>query len=124
MPGVHHKPTQKTKKMVGDLTLHGVSQGEIAKRLGVAIDTLVKHYYYEIYELRHDVNCEIENILLKKARNGDMKAVKLWLTCRAKWAPARTLEEQEKVNAEKSLIERLLDKIPVDERHNDSESTS
>lgn len=107
-----HKPTDKTKKLVGDLTLHGLTQEEIAKRLGIAVETLVHHYHYEIYELKHDINCEIENILLEKARKGDWKAIRLWLTCRAKWAPARPPESEEDEGSEKSLIEKLLDKIP------------
>jgi hypothetical protein len=117
MPGVHHKPTDKLRKLVGELILHGVSQEDISKRIGIAVETLIKYYRYECYELKHDINCEVENILLDKARKGDWKAVRMWLTCRAGWVPARTVEEVESENQHKSLIEKLMDKIPENERH-------
>ncbi len=124
MPGAHHKPTAKTKKLVGDLMLHGLSQEDVAKRLGIAVETLVKHYYYECYELKHDINCEIENLLLEKARKGDWKAIRLWLTCRAKWAPAKTPEELEEADQRKSLIEKILGKDSVNESNGTGEGSN
>lgn len=119
----HHKPTDQTRKLVGDLTLHGQSQEDIAKRLSISVETLVKHYPYEIYELKHDVTCEIENIALQKARSGDWKAIKFWLQCRGGWAAARTVEEQQQAENEKSLIEKLLNTTATDGSKNNQSTT-
>lgn len=112
MGGQRHNPTEKTKKLVGDLMLHGATQESIAERLHICVETLQRHYRYEMFELKYDVNCEIENLALEQARRGEWKAIEMWLKCKAGWVPARPPLDKDEADNTKSLIEKLIDKIP------------
>jgi hypothetical protein len=107
MPGVHHEPNEKTRKFVREAAVYGMNQEEIAGRLSICVDTLVKHYDYELYHYKYDVNMEVENIALKKVRKGDWRAIETWLKCKNKWAAAKPKEDSATDALAKSLIEKL-----------------
>lgn len=122
----HHKPTDATRKLVRDMSVDHKSQEEIAKRMHISVDTLIKYYEYEVRHYKHDITYQIQDILIDAALKGKRWAVEKYLTCRADWAPYRRPEEIMDNNKKYVLVE-YQDKIKEIENEsntkNDSRST-
>lgn len=118
MGAPHHKPTDELRKFVSSLVMRGLNQEEIAKRLKICKETLLKHYEHEVYDTKIDMDCKIENLAYEKALSGDWKAIEFYLRCKAGWAPAKTLDEYAK---EKGYAD--FDAWMNDRRKNFSEPT-
>jgi len=81
-----HKPTQSDKDTVKRLSALGCPHEDIAIRLKISSDTLVKYYKDELDEGRIDANAAIAGTLFSQAKNGNTAAAIFWLKTRAKWA--------------------------------------
>lgn len=124
MAGTHHKPTDKTRKLVRDMSIDGKTQEEMAKRLSISVETLVKYYDYEARHYKHDITYEIQDILIKKALEGKRWAVEKYLTCRADWAPARKPDDFLEKKKEYILVQYQSKEITNDNNSsNDKGST-
>lgn len=102
-----HTATDKTRGEVAALTSFGNTQEEIARYLGICVDTLAKHYRDELDNAVIRANAKVANKLFRAATDeGDVKAMMFWLKTRAKW--------REKDHDDKplnSLVEKLIDKL-------------
>jgi uncharacterized protein YjcR len=85
MQGIEHKPTDDSKKLVRSLSAVGIKYVDIAQKLDISDDTLVKHYKKELEDGRIDANAAIAQTLFQQAKNGNTSAAIFWLKTRAGW---------------------------------------
>lgn len=90
--GKQHKPTQADKDTVKRLSALGVPHEDIATRLKISADTLVKYYKDELDEGRIDANAAIAGTLFAQAKKGNTAAAIFWLKTRARWKETSTHE--------------------------------
>ena len=102
-----HEPTEQTRAEVGALTSFGNTQEDIARYLGISVDTLVKYYRSELDNAALKANAKVANKLFRKATEGDdLGAMTFWLKTRARWR-----EKDKEDNTANSVIEKLLEKL-------------
>lgn len=87
-----HKPTEESKATAKRLSALGVTHEDIAKRLKISSDTLVRYYQEELDEGRIDANSSIAGTLFQQAKNGNTAAAIFWLKTRARWKETSTHE--------------------------------
>lgn len=80
-----HKPTQAERDTAKRLSALGCPHEDIAIRLKISSDTLVKYYQVELDEGRIDANSAIAGTLFQQAKNGNTQAAIFWLKTRARW---------------------------------------
>ena len=90
--GKLHKPTEKDRETVKRLSALGVPHEDIATRLKISADTLVKHYKDELDEGRIDANATIAGTLFQQAKKGNTAAAIFWLKTRARWKETQAHE--------------------------------
>jgi hypothetical protein len=90
--GKLHKPTQKDKDTAKRLSALGVPHEDIANRLKISADTLVKYYKEELDEGRIDANAAIAGTLFSQAKKGNTTAAIFWLKTRARWKETQVNE--------------------------------
>jgi predicted transcriptional regulator len=101
-----HVPSDKTRAEVAALTSFGNTQEEIASYLGICVDTLAKHYRYELDTAVTKANAAVANKLYRKAvEQDDLSAQIFWLKTRARW---RTQDHKDDA-AKKSHSEQLFE---------------
>jgi len=83
--GKQHIPTEATKEQVKRLSALGCPHEDIATRLKISADTLVKYYKDELDEGRIDANAAIAGTLFSQAKKGNTAAAIFWLKTRARW---------------------------------------
>lgn len=78
-----HQVTRSAQNIVRMWVALGATQEQIARKLGISQDTLVKYYRNE-YETGHvEANMQIGGVLFKKALEGDTASVFFYLKTRA-----------------------------------------
>lgn len=87
-----HSPTQETRIQVKTLAAVGVRHEDIAAKLGISSDTLVKYYRRELDDGRVDANATIAKSLFDQAKAGNTTAQIFWLKTRAGWKDTQTIE--------------------------------
>lgn len=87
-----HKPTEKDRDTAKRLSALGVPHEDIAKRLKISADTLVKYYQEELDEGRIDANAAIAGTLFSQAKKGNTAAAIFWLKTRARWKETQVNE--------------------------------
>jgi len=80
-----HVVTDKSKTIVHTMASLGFTQEDIAFKLKISVDTLVKYYPEEIESGRIDANMQIAGKLYQKAKQGDTTCMLFWLKTRARW---------------------------------------
>ena len=90
--GIKHKPTQESKATAKRLSALGVPHEDIAARLKISADTLVKYYQEELDEGRIDANSAIAGSLFAQAKKGNTAAAIFWLKTRARWKETQVNE--------------------------------
>lgn len=85
MQGLEHKPTEENRTLVKTLSSYGVTYEDIALKLDISSDTLVKHYRRELDLGRIEANANISQKLYQQAANGSLQAQIFWLKTRARW---------------------------------------
>jgi hypothetical protein len=90
--GVEHKPTDETRKLVKGLSAVGIRYVDIAQKLDINDDTLVKYYKKELEDGRIDANASIGQNLFQQAKNGNVAAMIFWLKTRAGWRETQVHE--------------------------------
>lgn len=80
-----HKPTQADRDTAKRLSALGCPHEDIAIRLKISADTLIKYYQTELDEGRIDANSAIAGTLFQQAKNGNTQAAIFWLKTRARW---------------------------------------
>jgi hypothetical protein len=116
--GKEHKPTQADRDTAKRLSALGVPHEDIATRLKISADTLVKYYKEELDEGRIDANAAIAGTLFSQAKKGNTAAAIFWLKTRARWKENTQVELTGadggaiKVEAQ-GLISALIDNIEL-----------
>lgn len=87
-----HKPTEEKRKLVRTLAAVGTKYEEIAVRLDIASDTLVKYYAKELTDGRIDANAQVAKSLFEQAKMGNTAAAIFWLKTRANWKETQVNE--------------------------------
>jgi len=90
--GKKYKPTDENKKLVKTLAAVGVTFEDIATKLEISSDTLVKYYKKELDDGRIDANASIGQTLFQQAKNGNTAAAIFWLKTRARWKETQAVE--------------------------------
>ena len=90
--GKKHEPTQQDRDTARRLSALGVPQEDIALRLKISSDTLVKYYQEELDEGRIDANSAIAGTLFNQAKKGNTAAAIFWLKTRARWKETQSHE--------------------------------
>jgi hypothetical protein len=83
--GKKHNPIKGDRDTVRRLSSLGVPHEDIALRLKISSDTLVKYYQDELDEGRIDANSTIAGTLFDQAKQGNTAAAIFWLKTRARW---------------------------------------
>lgn len=103
-----HEPTDASRSKVCALTSFGITQEDIALYLGICVDTLAKHYRFELDTAVTHANSMVANKLFKKATEGDELAAQIfWLKTRGRW---REKDAEDKTRLE-TRVEQLIDKL-------------
>jgi len=83
--GKRHKPTDESRKLAKTLSAVGITHEDIASKIEISSDTLVKYYKKELADGRIDANAQIAKGLFEQAKNGNTSAAIFWLKTRAGW---------------------------------------
>jgi hypothetical protein len=92
MQGIEHKPTDDSRKLVRSLSAVGIRYVDIAQKLDITDDTLVKYYKKELEDGRIDANAAIGQTLFQQAKDGNTSAAIFWLKTRAGWKETQSHE--------------------------------
>jgi len=92
MQGIAHTPTEESRKLVRTLAAVGIRFEDIASKLEIGQDTLVKYYRRELDEGRIDANASIGKTLFEQAKAGNTAAAIFWLKTRAGWKETAVTE--------------------------------
>jgi hypothetical protein len=87
-----HKVTDANKVLCRTLSAVGIPHEDIAMKIGISADTLVKHYKEDLDNGRIDANASIGQTLFQQAKNGNTAAAIFWLKTRARWKETQTHE--------------------------------
>ena len=90
--GKLHTPTKDTRDTARRLSALGCPHEDIAIRLNISADTLVKYYKEELDEGRIDANAAIAGTLFSQAKKGNTAAAIFWLKTRARWKETQVNE--------------------------------
>ncbi len=103
-----HEVTDITRAEVSALVSFGNRQEDIAKYLGISVDTLDRKYRYELDTSIVRANSVVANKLYRKATiENDLTAMIFWLKTRARWRETEKNDDREW----KSVVEKLVDVI-------------
>lgn len=89
-----HQPTEETRKLAKALASVGITHEDIASKIGISADTLVKYYKKELDDGRIDANAAIAKGLFQQAKSGNTAASIFWLKTRAGWKETQVQEHQ------------------------------
>ena len=87
-----HKPDDKNRQIVETMSGYGVPEADIAKTLGLALQTFKKYYEQQIRDGRVNANSKVAQSLFEKAMGNGSSSVTaciFWLKCRAGWVEPR-----------------------------------
>lgn len=87
-----HEVTKESDATVRRLAALGVTYEDIASRLRISADTLVKYYKNTLEDARIDANSAIAGTLFTQAKRGNMTAAIFWLKTRAGWKETQVNE--------------------------------
>jgi hypothetical protein len=90
--GKKYTPSDENKKLVKTLAAVGITFEDIATKLEISSDTLVKYYKKELDDGRIDANASIGQTLFQQAKNGNTAAAIFWLKTRARWKETQSVE--------------------------------
>lgn len=87
-----YEPTDADREVAKRLSALGTTYEDIAKKLKISSDTLVKYYSFELEEGRIDANSSIAGTLFAQAKKGNTAAAIFWLKTRARWKETQVNE--------------------------------
>lgn len=87
-----YKVTKENEATVRRLAALGVTYEDIASRLRISSDTLVKYFKDTLEDARIDANSAVAGTLFTHAQQGNMTAAIFWLKTRAGWKETQVNE--------------------------------
>lgn len=110
-----HQVSEESKAEVRALKSFGITDEDIAKYLGISVDTLTKYYKYDLAIGRIKANAEVASKLFKNAtENENVTAQIFWLKTRARWRTEDNKSMQESNEEVKREIKELRDKLDAE----------
>lgn len=113
-PANKHKVTDYWKEEVSQMCGFGFTHEQIARFMDIDVNTLKKHYMYELETGATKVVKKVAGVLFKKAViDEDLGACIFYLKTRGRWRTADSdarIEENDKLMKEVKEIQRQLDK--------------
>lgn len=107
-----HKPTEKTRKAVSDMTAYGSTQQQIARVLNISVPTLLKHYKEEVETSSTIANTAVAGKLFEKCMAGDTTSIIFWLKTQARWRENHDREDSENQKLLLEAFNGLIQKMP------------
>jgi DNA-binding transcriptional ArsR family regulator len=106
-----HEPTDATRIIARTLSAYGVTHEDIAAKLEISADTLVKHYKRELDAGRIDANSRVAERLYqiatqKETDKASVTAMMFWLKTRAGWREVQRHEVEIKTDVASVLEAR------------------
>lgn len=92
-----HVPTDKDRKQVEAMTSYGITEIDIARVMGIHVETLGKYYREELDTGHIKANSMVAQSLYQKALgdgSGAVAACIFWLKVRCKWVEPRAPEDE------------------------------
>jgi len=87
MPFKSHRPTDKTRQQAQSASGLGLPQDQIAALIGIAPDTLRKHYELELGLGKAQASAAVAKTLFNKAtQGGDTTAMIWWTKSQMRWS--------------------------------------
>jgi hypothetical protein len=92
-----HKPNDEGRRIVGELISHGMPRATIAGILGIHVQTLEKHYHFDLATGADIANAKIAGRLFDQANSDENTmantvARMFWLKSRARWKETSAVE--------------------------------
>jgi hypothetical protein len=88
-----HRPTDKTRQQAQSASGLGLPQDQIAALIGIAADTLRKHYEVELATGKAQASAAVAKSLFNKATVGqDTTAMIWWTKAQMRWAETQRHE--------------------------------
>ena len=89
-----HQPTEKTRQQAQSASGLGLPQDRIAALIGIAADTLRKHYEVELATGKAQASAAVAKSLFNKATVGqDTTAMIWWTKAQMRWAETQRHEQ-------------------------------
>ena len=105
-----HEPTEANRQKVITCAAVGIPQMDVARLLGMSINTLRKHYLDELETGSIEANVAIGGTLFNKAKSGDTTAMIWWTKARMGWTDKQGDDSADSmVETIKELAKRLPD---------------
>ena len=87
-----HHVTEANQTIVRTLAAAGIRHEDIATKIGISQDTLVRKYRRELDDGRIDATSEMATSLFNQGKNGNVTAAIFWLKSRAGWSDRSQIE--------------------------------
>ncbi len=104
-----HEPTEALRQRVSDLATAGIPKYLIARIIGIAEDTLSKHYDYQLTCGQAETVERITKVVATQAQEGDGKAQALYL--KTQGAKFGWVEKQVVETVDNAQTTELLNKV-------------
>ena len=95
-----HEPTRDSRRLVEHHAATGTLHQQIAKLVGVSLNTLKKYYAEELELGLARANAVISGTLFAEAKKGNITACIFWLKTRAGWRETAKLEHSGSTSVE------------------------
>lgn len=112
--GAHYKPTEAQRETVMMASAAGIPIKGIASLLGIALDTLKKHFATELSIALDKKNSDVAGFLFQAAKAGNVTAQIFWLKTRGKGKWKENAPEQDDPN-KKAVDEIDWTRLTVEE---------
>jgi hypothetical protein len=87
-----HQPTDETRRMVEQHAAVGTLHKQIAKLLGISLNTMKKYYREELDLGLARANAVVASTLFSAARRGNITACIFWMKTRGGWRETSKVE--------------------------------
>lgn len=112
-----YKPTKEIGERIRALKAYGASHENIAKMVGVSVDTLDRHHRNDLDIGLDEANSKMAKSLFDKgALKGDTAAMIFWLKTRARWKTADNESVLESNDSLKDEIRALRAKLDAENK--------
>lgn len=115
------QPSEEQRIEVQDLSRHGTPQKQIASIIGIAIDTLKKHFREELDNGKEAANAAVAGSLYRNAIAGCVTSQIFWLKCQAGWSEKGPREEDTGPPIINIIFDDAENDPALQEMHNEAE---
>jgi hypothetical protein len=95
-----HEPTRETRRLVEHHAATGTLHQQIAKLLGISLNTLKKHYPEELELGLARANAVVSGTLFSEAKRGNITAAIFWMKTRGGWRETARVEHSGNTSVE------------------------